>query len=226
MIGVLVDQKFSQRHPHNLLRPRHARPARWCRSWPGNTTATSIRRAASACPATASGSIIEEKLDLPRDDEGKIDIAATAQLLNDVVERWVREDPGQWMWFHKRWKITRRNAPPPRPIPGEGRASAPLTAVIIHHRVPRFGEEQPALDKHAGNVDSAARPMPERRRPEPARPARRRSPKATNTAGTTPPVRRTSPPVSRHACGRLESPFRGSDSSRSYAAARTAARGR
>ena len=21
------------------------------------------------------------------------------------VERWVREDPGQWMWFHKRWKL-------------------------------------------------------------------------------------------------------------------------
>ncbi|TIM03064.1 MAG: lipid A biosynthesis lauroyl acyltransferase, partial [Mesorhizobium sp.] len=28
------------------------------------------------------------------------------QLLNDVVERWVREDPGQWMWFHKRWEIS------------------------------------------------------------------------------------------------------------------------
>ena len=35
---------------------------------------------------------------------------ATAQLLNDTVERWVREDPGQWMWFHKRW-LSRR---PPR----------------------------------------------------------------------------------------------------------------
>ena len=48
--------------------------------------------------------VIEEKLELPRDAEGKVDVAATAQLLNDVVERWVREDPGQWMWFHKRWK--------------------------------------------------------------------------------------------------------------------------
>ena len=26
----------------------------------------------------------------------------------DVVERWVREDPGQWMWFHKRWEISGR----------------------------------------------------------------------------------------------------------------------
>ena len=52
---------------------------------------------------------IEDKLTLPRDADGKVDVAATAQLLNDVVERWVREDPGQWMWFHKRWKLS-----PPR----------------------------------------------------------------------------------------------------------------
>jgi Kdo2-lipid IVA lauroyltransferase/acyltransferase len=50
---------------------------------------------------------LEEKLTLPRDAEGKVDVAATAQLLNDVVERWVRENPGQWMWFHKRWRIAR-----------------------------------------------------------------------------------------------------------------------
>ncbi|TIV95166.1 MAG: lipid A biosynthesis lauroyl acyltransferase, partial [Mesorhizobium sp.] len=29
-------------------------------------------------------------------------------LLADVVERWVREDPGQWMWFHKRWEMSGR----------------------------------------------------------------------------------------------------------------------
>jgi Kdo2-lipid IVA lauroyltransferase/acyltransferase len=52
---------------------------------------------------------LEEKLTLPRDAQGKVDVTATAQLLNDVVERWVREDPGQWMWFHKRWKLS-----PPR----------------------------------------------------------------------------------------------------------------
>ena len=58
---------------------------------------------------------LEEKLTLPRDAEGRVDVAATAQLLNDVVERWVRENPGQWMWFHKRWKIS-----PPRRRPAGG----------------------------------------------------------------------------------------------------------
>ena len=79
----------------------------------------STRPAASACPTTASASCIEPKLDLPRLDNGRVDINATAQLLNDVVERWVREDPGQWMWFHKRWKLT-----PPNRRKNRGKAAS------------------------------------------------------------------------------------------------------
>ena len=37
------------------------------------------------------------------DETGAVDIARTVQLVNDKVETWVREYPGQWMWFHKRW---------------------------------------------------------------------------------------------------------------------------
>ena len=48
---------------------------------------------------------IEPAVELPRNDKGHIDVAATAQLLNDKVESWVREYPGQWQWFHDRWHI-------------------------------------------------------------------------------------------------------------------------
>lgn len=48
---------------------------------------------------------IAEKLELPRDEGGAVDVARMAQLLNDVVEQWVREHPGQWMWFHRRWEL-------------------------------------------------------------------------------------------------------------------------
>jgi Kdo2-lipid IVA lauroyltransferase/acyltransferase len=27
--------------------------------------------------------------------------------LNDKVESWVREYPGQWLWYHDRWHIKR-----------------------------------------------------------------------------------------------------------------------
>ncbi|MGL4488146.1 MAG: lipid A biosynthesis lauroyl acyltransferase [Rhizobiaceae bacterium] len=47
---------------------------------------------------------LQERIELPRTPKGKIDIDASAQLLNNIVEDWVREYPDQWMWFHKRWK--------------------------------------------------------------------------------------------------------------------------
>jgi Kdo2-lipid IVA lauroyltransferase/acyltransferase len=104
-IGVLVDQKFQygirtkffgRECETSPLVPKLAKqygcdvyPAR-CIRLPGNKFRL----------------ILEDKLELPRKEDGQIDVAATAQLLTDVVERWVREDPGQWMWFHKRWNIT------------------------------------------------------------------------------------------------------------------------
>ncbi|TIL58019.1 MAG: lipid A biosynthesis lauroyl acyltransferase [Mesorhizobium sp.] len=104
-IGVLVDQKFSSGLETTFFgRPcesnrvlgtlaRHydcdVYPAR-CVRLPGNRFRLEI----------------EDKLTLPRTAGGSVDVHGTTQLLNDVVERWVREDPGQWMWFHKRWEIS------------------------------------------------------------------------------------------------------------------------
>lgn len=33
------------------------------------------------------------------------DILYTTQLINDYLEEWIRQDPSQWFWIHKRWKI-------------------------------------------------------------------------------------------------------------------------
>lgn len=106
-IGVLVDQKFSrgvettffgrpcQSNPVLGMLARHydcdVYPAR-CVRLPGNRFRLEI----------------EDRLVLPRGPNGNVDIHATTQLVADVVERWVREDPGQWMWFHKRWQISGR----------------------------------------------------------------------------------------------------------------------
>ena len=65
----------------------------------------SIPRAASACPAAAYRLQLFDKIELPRNAKGKIDIDASCQMLNDIVEGWIREYPDQWMWFHKRWKV-------------------------------------------------------------------------------------------------------------------------
>lgn len=49
--------------------------------------------------------ILQEKLELIKDKNGKINVQANCQLLNDIVEQWVRDYPEQWMWFHNRWKV-------------------------------------------------------------------------------------------------------------------------
>lgn len=41
---------------------------------------------------------------LPRDTSGQVDVAAATQMINGVVEGWVREHPDQWLWFHRRWR--------------------------------------------------------------------------------------------------------------------------
>ncbi len=45
-----------------------------------------------------------EKLDLPRDANGRIDVAAASQMVGAIIEGWVREHPGQWLWVHRRWR--------------------------------------------------------------------------------------------------------------------------
>ena len=47
---------------------------------------------------------LTEPLDVPRDAEGKVDVARTMQLITSVVEGWVREHPEQWLWLHRRWR--------------------------------------------------------------------------------------------------------------------------
>ena len=104
-VGALVDQKFAGGLQTTFFRrlcetnpvvPMLARrfdcpvhPAR-CIRLPGNRYRLEIH----------------EALELVRDADGDIDIDASTQLINDVVEGWVRESPGQWMWFHKRWSLS------------------------------------------------------------------------------------------------------------------------
>jgi KDO2-lipid IV(A) lauroyltransferase len=103
-IGVLVDQKFHRGVPTTFFglpcntSPLVAKLARQydCDVYPARST---------RLPGNRFRLEIEEKLDLPRTDKGAVDVKRTSQMLNDVVERWVRENPGQWMWFHKRWSI-------------------------------------------------------------------------------------------------------------------------
>jgi KDO2-lipid IV(A) lauroyltransferase len=47
---------------------------------------------------------VTDPLCVPRDTDGNVDVAATMQMVTSLIEGWVREHPGQWMWLHKRWR--------------------------------------------------------------------------------------------------------------------------
>ncbi len=105
-IGVLVDQKFLNGIDTTffgapcLTSPLVAKLARQfnCDIYP----AYCIR-----LPGGRFRLTLEDKLEVPHSHNGQIDRVALTQVINDRVETWVRKNPGQWMWFHKRWQILR-----------------------------------------------------------------------------------------------------------------------
>lgn len=47
---------------------------------------------------------LTEAIDIPRNADGEIDIAATMQRITSIIEGWIREHPEQWLWLHRRWR--------------------------------------------------------------------------------------------------------------------------
>jgi KDO2-lipid IV(A) lauroyltransferase len=43
-------------------------------------------------------------LEPPRDAKGRIDEQATMQMVTTIIEGWIRENPSQWLWLHRRWR--------------------------------------------------------------------------------------------------------------------------
>ena len=103
-VGVLVDQKFRKGLTTKFFNrdvrtnPLLAKLVRQfdCEVYP----ARSIR-----LPDGRFRLELEPAIDIPRKPDGSVDVTATAQMLNDKVESWVREYPGQWLWYHDRWAI-------------------------------------------------------------------------------------------------------------------------
>jgi Kdo2-lipid IVA lauroyltransferase/acyltransferase len=101
-VGMLVDQR---RHGSPLM-PFFGRPA---------ATSTLFARLAREydCPVHGVRTIrlpgdnfrieLTPPIDLPRDEEGLIDVMAATAKINEIIEGWIREYPEQWLWLHNRW---------------------------------------------------------------------------------------------------------------------------
>lgn len=102
-IGMLVDQRFGRGPRVEFLgRPASANPL----------LAQLARR--FDCPVHGARAIrlpdgrfrldLTEEIPMPRDAEGLVDVDAATQAMNRVIEGWIREYPGQWLWMHRRWR--------------------------------------------------------------------------------------------------------------------------
>ena len=103
-VGVLVDQKFGRGLTTTFFgRPVRTNPllAKLVRQFDADVYPARCIR----LPGNRYRLEIEPRIDVPRDARGNVDVQATAQMLNDKVESWVREYPEQWLWYHDRWAI-------------------------------------------------------------------------------------------------------------------------
>jgi len=47
--------------------------------------------------------VVLPPLTLPDTGDRAADVAAAMALINQTVEEWIRDHPGQWLWLHRRW---------------------------------------------------------------------------------------------------------------------------
>lgn len=103
-VGMLVDQKFHR----GALGTFFGRPVKTNPLLPKLVRQFDRPVHPARCIRLPDGRFrleLGEAISLPRNNDGDIDVAASTQILNDIVERWVREYPDQWMWFHRRWDV-------------------------------------------------------------------------------------------------------------------------
>lgn len=102
-LGMLVDQRFSRGVDVTFFGRRcKANPAvaRLARQFDCPVVGVRVVR----LPNRRFRILAEGPFDLPRDAAGLVDVPAATQMITGVIERWVREHPEQWLWFHRRWR--------------------------------------------------------------------------------------------------------------------------
>ncbi|MBW4022512.1 MAG: lauroyl acyltransferase [Proteobacteria bacterium] len=101
-LGMLVDQKMNDGIPVEFFgRPAMTAPAlaamalRFrCPVIPGR-----IRRIGPARLRLE----VESPLVLPDSGDRQQDIATVMRMVNATLERWIMDEPGSWLWLHRRW---------------------------------------------------------------------------------------------------------------------------
>ena len=108
-LGMLVDQKLNEGIPV----PFFGRPAM-------TTTALAAFALRSRCPVipihvvrlgpARFRVICEPPMALPQTGDSEADIRTLTEAVNATIERWIRHQPQDWLWLHRRWPKEQRAA--------------------------------------------------------------------------------------------------------------------
>jgi len=102
-VGMLVDQRFGRGPRVRFFgRPAATNPlfARLARHY--DCPVWGVR--AVRLPDARFRMELTGPVELPRDAGGQIDVEASTAYIATIVEGWIREHPGQWLWMHNRWR--------------------------------------------------------------------------------------------------------------------------
>ena len=102
-VGMLVDQYYVRGVPVTFFGRRTvANPllARLAQHYDCPIHGTRMIR----LPGNRFRAELTDEIKPARGADGKIDIAATTQIIMSVIEGWIREHPEQWLWLHRRWR--------------------------------------------------------------------------------------------------------------------------
>lgn len=101
-LGMLIDQKMNDGVAAKLF----GRPAM-------TATAAAAFALRHRCPVIPARTvrlgparirvICEAALPLPASGDRTADVARLTQAINDRLEAWIRAEPAQWLWLHRRW---------------------------------------------------------------------------------------------------------------------------
>ncbi len=102
LLGLLMDQKMND----GVAVPFFGRPA---------MTAPALAQFALRfkCPVVPAHivrlgparfrMVVDPPLDVPLTGRREADVHAILLAVNQTLERWIRADPGSWLWLHRRW---------------------------------------------------------------------------------------------------------------------------
>ena len=133
----------------------NARPARSCPNLRGTMAATFTPHAASVCRTTVPALSFKQKLDLPRGEDGQIDVGRNGATDDRRRRGMGPRGPRPVDVVPQALEFGAAETQPGQAycLTAAAHKAVPLFAVVVlHHRVPGLGKEQPALQEHTNDV--------------------------------------------------------------------------